>query len=106
MADTSFRDFVLDQLRRLDVTSRRMFSGYGLYRGGVFFGIVSRGRVYFKTNTTTRAAYIERGMQPFRPRPRQTLKSYFEVPVEVLEDGEELALWAKQAVDCQLDDKT
>jgi DNA transformation protein len=107
MPDASFRDFVLDQLQHLDdVTCRRMFGGYGLYQNGVFFGIIAQGRLYFKTNAATRAAYIERGMQPFRPNPKQTLKSYYEVPVNILEDDERLALWAQQAVTCQLTDES
>jgi TfoX/Sxy family transcriptional regulator of competence genes len=44
---------------------------------------------------------VQRGMQPFRPNPRQTLKSYYEVPVDVLEDHEQLTVWARQAVACQ-----
>jgi len=49
-----FKDFVLDQLSDLHgVTCRAMFGGYGLYCGRVFFGIVHKGRLYFKTNATT-----------------------------------------------------
>ena len=61
----------------------------------------AKGRLYFKTNTVTRAAYVQRGMQPFRPNARQTLKSYYEVPVDILEDHEQLTFWARQAMACQ-----
>ena len=53
---------------------------------GVFFGIISQARLYFKTTPTSRIAYVQRGMQPFRPNARQTLTSYYEVPVDILED--------------------
>jgi DNA transformation protein len=100
--DDTFRDFVLDQLQLLgQVDCRRMFGSYGLYHDGVFFGILAQGRLYFKTNAVTRMAYLQRGMQPFRPNARQTLKNYYEVPVDILEDHEQLALWARQAVACQ-----
>ena len=93
-----FKDFVLDQLSGLDgVTCRAMFGGYGLYCGRVFFGIVHTGRLYFKTNETSRHRYIERGMKPFRPSAAQTLKNYYEVPVDVLEDTGELTIWAQQS---------
>ena len=47
--DESFKDFVLDQLQDLDgVDARRMFGGYGLYRDETFFGILHRGKLYFK----------------------------------------------------------
>jgi len=49
--DESFKDFVLDQLQALaGVDARRMFGGFGLYRDEIFFGIVYRGRLYFKTD--------------------------------------------------------
>ncbi len=94
----SFKDFVLDQLGSLrGVTCRAMFGGYGLYQGDVFFGIIHKGRLYFKTSETSRSAYRERGMKPFRPNVRQTLKTYYEVPVDVTEDAEQLVAWAAQA---------
>ena len=93
-----FKDFVLDQLSDLrGVTCRAMFGGYGLYCGRVFFCIVHKGRLYFKTNATTAPRYRERGMKPFRPNAKQTISTYYEVPVDVLEDAGELTIWAHQA---------
>ncbi len=97
--DRTFLDFVLDQLRGLPALEcRAMFGGHGLYQGPVFFAIVHRGRLYFRVGDTTRGAYEARGMTPFRPGPSQTLKSYFEVPADVLEDAAEGARWARAAV--------
>ena len=94
----SYRDFVLDQLRSLeDVSCRSMFGGYGLSLGEDFFGILHDGRLYFKTNETTREKYRNRGMGPFAPSEKQVLKSYYEVPEEIVEDDEELASWAREA---------
>jgi DNA transformation protein len=94
----SFKDFVLDQLDGLrGVTCRSMFGGYGLYQGEVFFGIIHKGRLYFKTDGASRETYRARGMKPFRPNQKQTLKTYYEVPVEVMEDAERLVAWAGQA---------
>ncbi len=75
-----------------------MFGGHGLYRGGTFFGIIFKGRLYFKTNNTTRTDYVERGMKSFRPNPGQTLKNYFEVPADILEEPDRLAAWAQDAI--------
>ena len=94
----SFKDFVLDQLDGLrGVTCRAMFGGYGLYRGEVFFGIIHKGRLYFKTDDAGRETYRARGMKPFRPSAKQTLKTYYEVPVEIVEDTDQLIAWARQA---------
>ena len=96
--DDSFSQFVLDQLDELgEIASRRMFGGVGLYAGETFFAIIYDGRLYFKTDAASRADYEARGMGPFRPNPRQTLKSYYEVPAEVLEDRGELTHWAERA---------
>ena len=99
MKTDSLKDFVLDQLRGLaELEVRPMFGGFGLYAGGKFFGIHFQGRLYFKTSETTRAAYIERGMKPFRPSAKQKLTSYYEVPADVIEDAAELERWARPAV--------
>jgi DNA transformation protein len=95
-----FKDFVLDQLSGLPgLTCRAMFGGHGLYHREKFFGIIHKGRLYFKTDQTTAPRYLDRGMKPFKPTSAQTLKNYYEVPVEVLEDSEDLAAWASQATE-------
>ena len=103
MKDDSFKDYILEQLHDLGkVTYRRMFGGYGLYHAGTFFGILARdGQLYFKTSPASRAYYIKRGMRPFQPNEKQTLKNYYEVPADVIDDAETLAEWARQAVAAQ-----
>jgi DNA transformation protein len=100
--DDSFKDFVLDQLQGLDdVEARRMFGGYGLYRDETFFGIIHKGRLYFKIDDSTVGEYRKRKMKPFRPSEKQTLKSYYQVPVDIIEDGDRLCQWALKAIHCQ-----
>ena len=100
--DEGFRQFVEDQLSTMrGVVCKRMFGGHGLYAGETFFGIIYRSQLYFKTDETTRTAYLERGMKPFRPSAKQTLKTYYEVPAGILEDGDQLVVWAQQAVRCR-----
>lgn len=96
MADDGFAEFVRDQLRGLqgELELRRMFGGHGLYRDGVFFAILMDGRMYLKTTDATRGRFVSRGMGPFRPSERQTLKTYYEVPADVLESPAELVEWA------------
>ncbi len=104
MNKESFKEFVLDQLEGLDfVKCRAMFGGHGLYRGEIFFGIISKGRVYFKTDEGSKKLYTDKGMKPFRPNPRQTLKNYYEVPPDVLEDAEAFVQWARRATGETLD---
>lgn len=97
-----FVDYVIEQLQGLErVTSRRMFSGVGLYSDGLFFGLLYHERLYFKTDDATRPEYEARGSEGFRPpRPKNlgpVKMRYYTVPAEVLEDNEELVKWARKA---------
>ena len=96
MPEDSFRNHVLDQLGG-GVDCRAMFGGHGLYRGAAFFGILFKGRFYLRTSPRTRKEFVDRGMKPFRPNARQTLKSYYEVPPDVLENRDLLRRWAERA---------
>jgi DNA transformation protein and related proteins len=92
----SFRDFVSEQLGE-DVEIRPMFGGYGLYLEESFFGILFKGRLYFRTGPRARKEYVKRGMKPFKPSARMTSKTYYEVPADVLEDRETVRAWARKA---------
>src|SRR4051795_10833393 len=81
-----------------DISSRPLFGGHGIYWRGVIFGIVFRGRLYFKVDDRSKEDYVSGGMPPFRPNERQTLKSYYEVPPEVIDDREALLAWAREAI--------
>lgn len=95
----TFVEFVCDQLNGLDaVTYKSMFGGYGIYCGSVFFAIAYRGVLYFKTNERTRPKYETWDSGPFQPNAKQTLRSYYEVPADRLEDAEQLHELAEEAV--------
>ncbi len=97
--DQGLHDFVLDQLAGVrGVRSKAMFGGHGLYCEDRFFGLLFKGRLYFKVSPSTRPTYAARGMTPFRPTAKQTLASFYEVPVDVLEQADDLVVWARQAI--------
>ena len=99
MTGERFEDRILDRLAALgDITSRPLFGGHGFYWRGVIFAIAHAGRLYFKVGEESRPAFVSRGMGPFRPNERQTLRSYYEVPPEVLADPEVLLSWAGEAI--------
>ena len=102
MADESFKEFVLDQLRALpDVRARAMFGAHGLYQDEHFFGILDEGRLFFKTDAQSQADYVARGMEPFtyESKGRTLTMSYHEVPLDVLENALELVAWARRAIE-------
>ena len=94
----SFRDYVAEQLGE-GIEIRAMFGGYGLYRGTSFFGILFKGRLFFRTGPRTRKEFVRRGMKPLKPNARMTSKSYYEVPADILEDREQVRAWMLQAAD-------
>ena len=95
-----FLAYVLDQLDGIeDIVARPMFGGTGLYAGTVFFGIIYRDILYLKVDDRTRGDYVRAGMKPFTPcAPRTTKMQYYEVPTGILENGEELTAWAREAI--------
>ncbi len=95
-----YLDFVQDQLGGLgEITVRRMFGGAGLYLEGVFFAIVADDVLYFKVDDSNRSDYEAEEMGPFRPFGGDAVMSYYEVPVDILEDPDRLKAWAAAAVD-------
>lgn len=101
MADASFSGFVRGQLAGLPgIEFRRMFGGEGAYLDGVFFAVLYRSRLYFKTDAASRPVYDAAGMGPFQPSAKQCLSAYREVPADVLENPAELCAWAIRAAQC------
>jgi DNA transformation protein len=97
--DDTFVEYVCDQIAALDgISHRSMFGGFGLYCGSTFFGIAYRGRLYLKTDEESRTKYIEWEMEPFQANAKQSLRSYYEVPEDCLDDAERLAELADEAI--------
>ncbi len=99
MAGDRFEQQFLDRLSGLgEVSARPLFGGHGLYWRDTIFAIIYRDRLYLKVDERSKGDYLAKGMQPFRPNERQTLKSYYEVPPDVLADPEALLSWAGEAI--------
>ena len=82
------------------VSVKRMFGGHGVYVDGVFFAIEAGGEVYLKADRHSAARFQEAGARPFvyQGKDRPITISYWSVPDLALEDGDELARWARLAV--------
>ena len=94
----TFSAYMIARLGSLDgLAARKMFGGIGLYSAGRFFGIIYQDRLYFKVDDDTRVKYEEAGMEPFRMEKKPPMKSYYEVPPEVVEDSERLLEWAAES---------
>ena len=95
-----FIDVVLGRLAGVrGLGCRAMFGGHGLFLGPTLFGIASGGRLYLKTDAAAARDYSRRGMRPFSPD-REVLRTYYEVPPDVMGDAGRLAEWALAAARC------
>jgi len=96
----SYKEYIVDQLRQLDfITVKKMFGGAGIYYDGLIFGLLADDVLYFKVDDSNRSDYEKAGMEPFQPfRDKPMLMPYYEVPVDILENRELLADWARKAL--------
>lgn len=98
-----FVAFVLDQLEGLGgVTTRRMFGGAGLWRHGLFFGLIAEDVLYLKADAETRDAFEAAGGEAFRPFGRKRNLGFWSVSAETLEDEDALQGWARLAVEAAM----
>jgi DNA transformation protein len=98
-----FLDYVKDLFFEWeDVSTRKMFGGAGLYCDGKMFGLIADDVVYFKVDQKTKQKYVDAGsfsLQPFPDKP--ALTSYYEIPPDILENNQELLVWAQEALNAQ-----
>jgi DNA transformation protein and related proteins len=97
----SYVSYVIEQLGGLGrLRSKRMFGGVGFYADELFFALLAGSGLYLKVDESNRSDFTARGMGPFRPyrdKPDCAM-GYYEVPPDVLEDGEVLVEWARKSL--------
>lgn len=93
-------DYILEQLERVTpVRAKAMFGGYGIYAGEHFFALVAGESLYLKVDDTNRPDYERLGTRIFQPYAEGMALPYFELPLDMLEDTEELRSWVEKSVD-------
>jgi DNA transformation protein len=96
-----YLEYVMDQLSFLgDVHYKKMFGGAGIYFEEIVFALVADDVLYFKVDDVNRADYEKAGMEAFRPfEDKDYVMSYYEVPIDILEDRESLQRWANRSIE-------
>ena len=99
----SYLDYLTEQFSILGpITIRKMFGGAGIYFNGLMFGLVSDDCVYLKVDSTTQVDFENMGMEPFTYTGKKGTPikmKYYQLPDDILEDLDELKIWASKAVD-------
>ena len=93
-------EYVLDQLSCLgEIAHKRMFGGLAIYYDGTYFALVDDDILYFKVDDQTRPRYLamrSHGFDPYKDGRPST--GSFSVPASVLEDQDQLSIWAREAI--------
>jgi len=93
-----FRDFG-------PVEMRRMFGGVGLYADGVMFALVAGGVIYLKADAGSVPDFERESCTPFAYQTkggRRAVLSYRRLPDRLYDEPQELALWARKALQVAL----
>jgi DNA transformation protein len=81
------------------VSVRRMFGGAGIFARGLMIGIISDNEIYLKADEQTAPSFEAEGMKPFTygAKRRRVVMSYWQMPVRLFDDSDDLAKWARAA---------
>ncbi len=94
-------DHYVDQLSDwAKITTRPLFGAVALCRGDHVFGMIWNGALYFKADDESQGEYEAAHSHPLEYASKgeeRSLKTYWEVPADVLEDDDRLKQWADRA---------
>ena len=89
---------------------RRFFGGEGIVADDVMIGMVFDDIIYFHTNAQTRTAFLAEGCKPFtflkRSKNKMIATHWYALPDRLYDDPEELAAWARVALDAMRNSET
>lgn len=95
-----YLNFILDQLKGLgEFETERMFGGVALLYQGSAFAKIKHDKFWLKADDRNRGEFDKLGMKQYTYGKDNSRKlNFFETPLEVIEDREELVRWAKRSV--------
>jgi DNA transformation protein len=102
VATDSFAEFLREQLDPLGrVTMRRMFGKTGVFCDGLMLGMVDDNMLYFRVDDDSRSTLNETESMPplnYEKQGRTIDLSFWRVPERLLDDSDELLIWARAAL--------
>lgn len=101
-ANPEFIGFVRDLLFPLgDIQDGSFFGGFAFKHNTKQFAMIMGNTLYFCVNIHTRPKYEALGMIPFSYSTKKgvvKVKKYYSAPEDLLEDQEQLIIWANEAI--------
>ena len=104
-SEKEFSRFIVELMQPVGpVTAKAMFGGYGIFLNGLMFGLIADNVLYLKIDRETENEFTAKGLEPFTysKKGKEFKMSYYQAPAEVLEDSDEMYLWASKAYDAAL----
>lgn len=102
VASDGFAEFLGEQLRPLGhLTMRRMFGKTGVFCNGLMFAMVTDDTLYVRVDSHNREVFKEAEATPplnYEKRGRTIDLSFWRVPERLLDEPDELVLWARAAL--------
>jgi DNA transformation protein len=102
----AFRDHVADLFARFgEIKLKSMFGGAGIYHKDQMFALIMDDHVYLKGGDEMRAAFEKLNVKPFvitNSKGERVSTSYFEMPEHLLDDPDEVVVWARRAYDAAI----
>jgi DNA transformation protein and related proteins len=102
VASAGFAEFLREQLSSLGrVTMRRMFGKTGVFCDGLMFGMIADDTLYVRVDDHNKAVFKEAESVPplnYEKQGRTIDLSFWRVPERLLDEPDELVLWARAAL--------
>lgn len=80
-----------------DCEVKKMFGSLGIFKDGVCFGGIMENVFRLKVNDSNRADFEAYEMKGWQVPGKKMIMSYYEVPIEVMENKTELMTWMDKA---------
>ncbi|MDE1174376.1 MAG: TfoX/Sxy family protein [Parvibaculaceae bacterium] len=101
-----YKSFIGEMLEGLGpIRIRNMFGGAGVYLDDLMFGLILSETLFFKVDERNLADYVDEGQGPVSyemASGKIVEMSYYEVPERLYDEPDELAVWARKALDAAL----
>ena len=102
VANSGFAEFLREQLSPLGrLTMRRMFGKTGVFCDGLMFGMITDDTLYVRVDDHNKAVFKEAEAAPplnYEKQGRTIDLSFWRVPERLLDEPDELILWARAAL--------
>lgn len=97
MSDDELFSRIKTLLDNLNVKSRKMFGGIGIFSGKVMFSLIYDGVLYLRSTEDVAASYSNDSYQ-FQHPSRSSKMPYWSVPESIIKDEARFFNWAENAL--------